>query len=247
MKLNKLANKFKAILTAGYYDTTKDVRQLFNLGKKYPKDAHAEGILPDGRKVRLLTTDQAKNEGINHRLQVECRYCSNWIPAGRWHQHYDSCRLKNDPSFKDMKKQIMQMETDYGLMNDGVEKFELAQVIIDLYETYDPEKYANKIKWLRGNAYISLAKYYMKKEFGSKAFMTTVPIGTDTSHENMSKELKKGYEKTTDLTDVSTRVYWVIAPKPGVQEPYNRYNSDLIELTLNKDGSYSFEKVKHFL
>ncbi len=99
-------------------DATRDARQALNLsGNKYPKDATAEGVMPDGSKVRLLSAEEAAKQGTFHRIQIQCRHCQKWIPAGRIGQHKDACFKRHDKAgyenLLDKKKQIQELREKY--------------------------------------------------------------------------------------------------------------------------------------
>lgn len=67
---------------------------LTGYGEHYPSGMTAEGVLPDGRAVRLLSSrGYRRRAGVAgphrhfHRIQILCSSCGKWIPIGRMHQH----------------------------------------------------------------------------------------------------------------------------------------------------------------
>lgn len=72
-------------------------RTYYESQRKYPADLEREGRLPDGRRVRLLPSFYGRG-GVKtgqHRIQVECPECGQWIPVGRYLQHMNTraCRI----------------------------------------------------------------------------------------------------------------------------------------------------------
>lgn len=186
-KLLKLSQKFDIILKkyAGSSDYTALAREALGLnGKKYPANHSGEATLADGIKVRLLPSTQQGNMS-SHRLQMECPYCKEWLPTGRYHQHKIPCRLKNDPTiFQDVDALITINTSKYHSSKNYKERSDLAFIIADLYEekarktnlnNYDEqESYKfnsdmNKQKKWFLNAYTDLARHIAEEKFGKNA------------------------------------------------------------------------------
>jgi hypothetical protein len=89
--------------------TTEDLKEHIGLGrnkklpKRQPKDMK---VFVQFRKVRLLPLigeapksnfrtfggKQGHDRRMKHRLQIQCYYCGEFVPAGRIHQHEPSCK-----------------------------------------------------------------------------------------------------------------------------------------------------------
>lgn len=155
--LVKLADKFANILQdhnyvndfdGGFYDPTGYARKALNLGNKYPANQKAEGVLPDGSLVRLLSQEEARNLGTAHRLQIRCKYCEHWIPAGRLAQHESPCARRNAPgeykSKMDFKQRVKDTWQDIRQDNDYQSKIDKTLVLMDMIEeSGDPRWFAN--------------------------------------------------------------------------------------------------------
>jgi hypothetical protein len=72
-------------------------------GDKYPKLMRGLVYLNDGTPVRLLTSEEAKQQLSAHgkhrpaRLQAECRICRKWFSTGTFMQHFTPCLKANTP------------------------------------------------------------------------------------------------------------------------------------------------------
>jgi hypothetical protein len=82
------------------HKVTEQARKALGLGlrDKYAKDETAQGVLPDGRPVKLVAAPSRSGErrlsgrGLRtgmgmRRIQVLCDQCNHWIPVGRIEQH----------------------------------------------------------------------------------------------------------------------------------------------------------------
>jgi len=82
----------------GYGDSRRMIARALGFtgdGNRYPKNASAEGVLPDGRRVRLIASAaRERKRSAATRIWIECRNCRKWIPAGRIGQHTPSSRCR---------------------------------------------------------------------------------------------------------------------------------------------------------
>lgn len=172
-------------------DDTKAARQALDLGNtKYPKDLSREGVLPDGRKVRLLPST-VKGTEVKHRLEIECPHCQQWVPTGRTGQHTTSCFKKKKPLEFSQNKELVLKDLEKNINTkklDNKQRFENSLAISDLYQEMidnNNETLNTKIsnQW-RFKAYRYLAQNIAKKECPELNGKVRVKLISTSSDEN---------------------------------------------------------------
>jgi hypothetical protein len=173
-----LAIKFSSILEdtnyvnhfgGGYYDPTGYARKALNLGNKYPSEQKGEGIMPDGTKVRLLSSQEAKALNYQHRLQLLCKSCNEWIPAGRFTQHEAPCFKKNSPIEYNKKRDLLSLYQKF--VNDIKNetnfqtKIDSALVLIDLLLESEDLRWLSVISDLKHDILLYKAMDICKKNY----------------------------------------------------------------------------------
>lgn len=123
-QLNKSAALGSSDSFGGFYDAVGFARMALRLigNDKYPADLHRDGVLPDGKKVKLISIDEAKSQGA-------------------------SCIAKRKPNLLKQKQEtlakIKEFENQIDQTEDLDKKLELLLVLNDLLQ----EASVSDLRW----------------------------------------------------------------------------------------------------